>query len=77
VGKRVIISPVLDPGTALVGSFATGAAICDREQPRVDFTDGGDLFEKNQVVFRGEERITLAIFRDSAFCTVSDLTPVP
>jgi HK97 family phage major capsid protein len=76
-GKRVIISPALDAGTALVGSFATGAAIYDREQPRVDFTDGGDLFEKNQVVFRGEERVTLAIFRDAAFCTVSDLTPGP
>jgi HK97 family phage major capsid protein len=76
-GKRVIISPVLDAGTALVGSFATGAAIYDRETPRVDFTDGGDLFTKNQLMFRGEERIALAIFRPSAFATVSDLTPGP
>jgi HK97 family phage major capsid protein len=72
-GKRVVISPFMDQGTALVGSFATGAAIYDREQPRVDFTDGGDLFTKNQLVFRGEERVTLAIFRTDAFATVSGL----
>ena len=76
-GKRVILSPVLTAGTALVGSFATGCAIYDRETPRVDFTDGGDLFTKNQLVFRGEERLTLAIYRPDAFATVSDLTPGP
>jgi HK97 family phage major capsid protein len=73
-GKRVIVSPVMEAGTALVGSFATGAAIYDREQPRVDFSEGGDLFVKNQLIFRGEERIALAVFRPAAFATVSDLT---
>jgi HK97 family phage major capsid protein len=72
-GKKVIISPVLTAGTALVGSFATGAAIYDREQPRVDFTDGGELFTKNQLLFRGEERVTLAVFRPAAFATVTGL----
>jgi HK97 family phage major capsid protein len=72
-GKKVIISPVLTEGTALVGSFATGAAIYDREQPRVDFTDGGDLFSKNQVIWRGEERVTLAILRPAAFATITGI----
>jgi HK97 family phage major capsid protein len=77
-GKPVITSPVLDAGTALVGSFATGCAIYDREQPRIDFSEQHeDLFEKNQVLWRGEERLTFAVFRPKAFATVSDLTPEP
>jgi HK97 family phage major capsid protein len=75
--KRVILSPYMTAGTALLGSFATGCALYDRATPRMDFTDGGDLFTKNQILFRGEERLTLAIFRPDAFATVSDLTPGP
>jgi HK97 family phage major capsid protein len=63
-GKTVITSQVIAQGTGIVGAFAEGAAIYGREQPRVDFSDShSDLFTRNQIIFRGEERLQFAVFR--------------
>ncbi len=79
-GIRVVTSPVIAIGTALVGDFATGARIWDREEVRVTFTESGalgaagaEIFSRNQILFRGEERLALGVERPAAFCTVTGL----
>lgn len=73
-GKPVITSTAIASGTALVGAFADASAIYLREDARVDFTDShDDEFIKNQVRFRGEERLQVAVFRPAGFCTVTGI----
>jgi Phage capsid family len=51
-----------------------GAILFDREQARVDFTEShDDLFVKNQVIARGEERIAFGVTRPQAFATVTGI----
>lgn len=66
-GKEVITSPVLTAGTAIVGAFAVGAVLWDREQARVTFTEvglggaaGQELYSRNQLRFRAEEPVRSA-----------------
>jgi HK97 family phage major capsid protein len=81
-GTTVITSPVIAEGTGLVGQFAVGATVWDREEARVTFTESGmsnsdgtsDLFMRNQIRFRGEERIAFGVERPAAFCEVTGLT---
>jgi HK97 family phage major capsid protein len=80
-GKVIVTSPVIAEGTALVGAFAEGAIVVwDREEARVTFTETGlgdgagtELFTRNQVRFRGEERIAFGVPRPSAFCSVTGI----
>jgi HK97 family phage major capsid protein len=52
----------------LVGAFASGARIYDREEINVEIaTENNDDFEKNMVTIRCEERVALAVFRPEAF----------
>ena len=72
--KTIIQSPLIAQGTALVGSFAQGAVIYDREQARVDVSEShASLFVTNQVIVRGESRIGVAVPRPAAFVTVTGL----
>jgi HK97 family phage major capsid protein len=77
--KEVIVSMAIAEGTALVGDF-NQCQIYDREEARVTFTESGlgnaageEMFTRNQVRFRGEERIGFGVFRPAAFCTVTGL----
>jgi HK97 family phage major capsid protein len=79
-GKNVITSPVIAQGTALVGAFRQGPTVWDREQARITFTEsglgdgaGGEMFTRNQIRFRGEERICFGVLRPQAFCAVTGL----
>jgi HK97 family phage major capsid protein len=79
-GKQVITSSVIAQGTALVGAFGVGATLWDREQARVTFTEQGladsageELYLKNQVRFRAEERIAFGVERPAAFTKVTSL----
>jgi HK97 family phage major capsid protein len=79
-GKPVIQSPVIAQGTGLVGAFAVGSTVWDRESARITFTESGlgdapdtEMFTRNQVRFRGEERIAFGVERPAAFCSVSGL----
>jgi HK97 family phage major capsid protein len=79
-GKRVIVSPVIAEGTALVGAFGTAAQVYEREGARVTFAETGladsagtELFLQNQIRFRGESRLGLAVFRGDAFCSVTGI----
>ncbi len=79
-GKPVITSPVIAEGTGLVGSFRIGATVWDREEARVTFTESGlgdaagqELFTRNQIRFRGEERIAFGVERPAAFTKLTGL----
>lgn len=80
LGHEVITSPVLTEGTAIVGAFAAGATVWEREEARVTFAETGlgdaagqELFTRNSVRFRAEERIAFGVERPSAFCQVLSL----
>jgi HK97 family phage major capsid protein len=77
-GKPVVVTPVIAQGTALVGAFGVAATVYEREGARVTFAETGlsdvageELFMKNQIRFRGESRLGLAIIRPDAFCSVT------
>jgi HK97 family phage major capsid protein len=79
-GFPVITSPVISAGTGLVGAFDVGAQVWDREEARVTFTESGalaagstELFSRNQIVFRAEERLSFGTIRPSAFATVTSM----
>jgi HK97 family phage major capsid protein len=78
-GLPVAISPVLAQGTALVGDFQQ-AQLWVREDARVTFaeqgalgTAGAEIFSRNQIVFRAEERAAFGVIRPAAFCQVTGL----
>lgn len=69
---EVIESPVIDQGTALVGSFRLGAIIWDRMQAEMAISDQNrDWFEKNILGIRVEERMALQVVRPKAFVQVT------
>lgn len=81
--KRVVTSPVIAEGTALVGAFADGAVVWDREEARISWAETGlgdaagqELFTRNQIRARGEERIAAGVTFPQAFCAV-DLVAAP
>jgi HK97 family phage major capsid protein len=67
-GLPVVETTQIAQGTALVGAFAIGAQIFDREQINVEIsTEDRDNFARNMVSLRCEERLGLAVFRPEAF----------
>lgn len=73
----VIVSSAMPAGSALVGSFRTGATLWDREQGEVRVSESHeDYFVKNCVVVLAEERIALTVQRPTAFVAV-DLSTAP
>lgn len=80
LGKEVVTSPVIAEGTGVVGAFAAGATVWEREDARVSFTETGlgdtagtELFSRNLVRFRAEERIAFGVERPAAFCAVTGI----
>ena len=69
-----VLSTFIAQGTALVGAFQTGATIFRRMGLTIETSnsDASD-FAFNRIAIRAEERLTLAIFRPLAFCTVTGL----
>jgi HK97 family phage major capsid protein len=64
----VIPSDVMLEGRFLLGAFGTGAKIYDRQQVNVQVsTENRDMFERNTLTFRGEERIAVSMDRPEAF----------
>jgi HK97 family phage major capsid protein len=77
-GLPVVTSPVIAQGAGLVGAFGVGCVLYDREEARVDFTESGtvggnEMWTRNQVAFRGEERIAFLVVRPQAFTSVANL----
>jgi hypothetical protein len=50
------------------------STVWEREDAQVSFTEAhGDLFRRNQVLWRGEERIAFGVERPQGFCSVTAL----
>jgi HK97 family phage major capsid protein len=67
-GLKTVVTTNISAGTILLGSFAGGGQIFDREGLHMDTseTDASDWSE-NRIAVRLEERLTQAIFRPSCF----------
>lgn len=71
-GLRVIRTRSMESGKALVGSYALGATIFDRQKTLVKATDThDDYFIYNKIVILAEERIALAVHRPDFFVEVT------
>ena len=73
---NVVDTPAINEGQALLGAFGMGAKLYDREQIRIDIsTENRDMFERNAVTLRCEERLGLVVDRPESFCLLSITTP--
>lgn len=71
-GQRVVVTQAMTENTILLGAFRTAAQVFRRTGITVDMTnsDGTD-FKNNITTVRAEERLALAVYRPSAFGTVT------
>lgn len=73
-GRPVVATQAMTADTALVGAFALGAQLFDREDANVVIsTENQDDFIKNMITIRCEERLALAVYRPAAFIKNTDL----
>jgi HK97 family phage major capsid protein len=73
---NVVDTPAINEGQALLGAFGMGAKLYDREQVRIDLsTENRDMFERNAVTLRAEERLGLVVDRPESFCLLTITTP--
>lgn len=73
-GLPVRVTPLIAEGTALVGAFRPYAQIFRREGITVTAsTEHASYFIENKVAVLAEERLALAVYRPSAFCSVTGL----
>ena len=73
-GKEVRQTTAMTAGTALVGAFRPWAEVIRREAITVTMsTEHSTYFTENKVAILAEERLGLAVFRPSAFCTVTGI----
>lgn len=79
-GLQVVQSALMTEGTGLVGAFGVASQVYDRDEARVTFAETGlgnnageEMFTRNQVRFRGESRLALAVIRPAGFCTVTSI----
>lgn len=71
-GLRTVVTQAMTENTILLGAFATAAEVIRRSGLTVDMTNSDqDDFIKNLVTLRAEERLALAVYRPSAFGTVT------
>lgn len=73
-GLPVVETTAIVAGTALVGDFRMGAQIFQRTGIDVKtFDQNEDDVNFNRKTIRVEERLALAVYRPSAFCTVTSI----
>jgi hypothetical protein len=73
---NVVDSPAMQQGRFLVGAFGTGAKVYDREAVGIEVsTENRDMFERNAVTLRCEERVGLVVDRPESFVYGSITTP--
>lgn len=71
-GLRTVVSPAVAAGTAIVGAFGAGAQVFRKGGITVDSTNAdGEKFRSNISTIRAEERVTLAVYRPTAFNKVT------
>lgn len=65
---NVIDTPAINEGQYLLGAFGFGAKLYDREQINIAVsTENRDMFERNAVTIRCEERLGLVVDRPESF----------
>lgn len=71
-GLPTVVTQAMTENTVLLGAFSTAAQVFRRSGITVDMTnsDGSD-FLSNITTVRAEERLALAVYRESAFGTVT------
>lgn len=68
----VVVTNAITAATALVGSFALGAEIFDREDGAIRVSDShSDFFTKNLVAILAEERLAQVVYRPDAFVDIT------
>jgi HK97 family phage major capsid protein len=73
-GCRVVVTPAIAQGTALVGAFSTAARVVRRTGITVEMTNSNeDDFKNNLVALRAEERLGLEVYRPGALGKVTGL----
>lgn len=73
-GLPVVATASMPAGTALAGDFRTAAQIFRRMGLTIESTNSNeDDFKNNLIMIRAEERLALAVYRPSAFCTITGL----
>jgi hypothetical protein len=73
-GLRVVESPSLADGVALIGAFKQGGQLWRKGGVTVQATNShADLFIKNTTAIRAEIRAALTVYRPAAFGTVTGL----
>lgn len=71
-GLRTVVTQSMTENTILLGAFAMAAEVVRRKGLTVDMTNSDQNdFIKNLVTLRAEERLALAVYRPSAFGTVT------
>ena len=71
-GRRVIATNSIAQGTFLVGGFAMGAQIWDRQDASLTLSlENSDNFVKNMATLLAEERLCLTVYRPTAFVSGS------
>jgi len=71
-GRGLVVTNSIASGTFLVGDFASGAHIRDRQDGTIDVSDShDDFFVKNLIALRAESRFALVKTRPAAFVTGS------
>jgi HK97 family phage major capsid protein len=73
-GLPVRQTTAMTEGTALVGAFRPHAEVIRREGLQITLsTEHASFFVENKVAILAEERLGLAVYRPSAFCTVTGI----
>lgn len=73
----VVTTPAINEGQYLLGAFGYGAKLYDREQINIAVsTENRDMFERNAVTLRCEERLGLVVDRPESFVVGAFTAPV-
>ncbi len=72
-GIPVVESEAVTENTGLVGDWAFGAALFDREQPQIRVGLVNDQFIRNQQTILAELRAAFAVFRPSVFSKITGI----
>jgi HK97 family phage major capsid protein len=72
-GMEPVVTPAMTSGSGLVGDFRDYSHISRRKEFVVDIGWVNDDFKRNQKTMRAEERLSLEIYRPTAFAVLSGL----